>query len=1111
MLGLAQLVFRGYGRVNMDVNSQIQVSGRPDEPVKVVLGKVDLLTLGTKRDLGIETPHSRIQLKHTQVHVSVDADGTTLTVIQGQVRFYNEYGQQTVGRTDAQGNQIVEQSTARRDEAPTKPVSVSVADLSQLIAWEATVESLTVPIEVPLAPPGAKLERLLPQRERAARLNPEDADARVAWGDVLQDAGRLVEARAAYDRALELQPGHVKAQAHRAQLDLREGNQDEAVAAFTALDGGAPASAEGALGLAMVALSRGDVAGAAEPLNRAAARDPNDPRVPTFRGLALLRNNDLVGAEAALRRAGSFAPAHAYRSYLLTLRNQLPEAAAAAAEAVKLAPDSSLSHQAQASALFYAGKTGEAEAEIKEALKANPVSAPAWLTQAKIIAAQDRLGEAVRAARQAVALDPRNPVGYTTLGVMLLARNDTEGAERMFKEAQKRAPDLSEAWTGLAQVSIQRGQFNQALQRQEGALDPDRADTAAALNNLGAIYLARGELDKAREKFLQAADPRSPWKLPLANLAQVYLEQNQYAKALQAAEEAARGGENSAVLRTTLARVFKRLGRTDRALAELQQAEALDPDYPQAQFQLARLYLDQGRDQDALRSILRAASVHPGAMVENRLYARTEATLAGGNNGGRQLDGKTDGRALNGVLSYFMSGTHSRSDNDRLPNAEQEQTFGEALAGYERNPSHQWLLYSTKLDQRNGRPGLLINNSRDLDFRSEFEGEEAHLIHRLSTGLRSNLTLKVGFRNIDLEDRNPNSLTSVDPKQIRRLVSRNDHLLAEARWDARISPASRLTAGFGWRDERRRVNGEILGVIDPTTGSPRPGPLDPDVRVDATARTFYAEWWRRANDRLELKVGGRLDRSSEANALGLPKVVLQYRPSGRSYLVFLTYPTFPSDATEISPVEAWSQPFGIDRVGYTDSGYARSYELHYQHPSSRLSMLTITAFTREARGLLLDLEDPQYAPTSNLFLVARARIRGAQMAYEHGFSPTFSVRLFVRYADTEDRATGQELPYFSNWQGGLRFDYLNRAGWRGFLALTQEGPRVTLDTRSLDPDARRRLAGSTLVDLRIARQLDTLHSLFVQVSNLLDRDRAPFEGYPASGRTILGGIEYRFK
>jgi Flp pilus assembly protein TadD len=990
-------------------------------------------------------------------------------------------------------------------------------DPSGIIAWEATVEALAFSIELPLTPPGDPLDRLLLRRERAVSLSPADASTVLALADVQHALGRLPEAAASYDRALTLldgQPqgdGRLRAQARRAQLDLHAGRLDEATAAFQRLADTAPASPEGPLGLALTQLATGRAAPALPLLERATTLAPRDPRPLAFRGVAKLRQGDVAGAEADLRGAlaldGSFYPAHAYLSFLLTLKGDVAASVTMAREAVTLAPHSGLAREALANALLFAGQPEAAEVEVNQALAANPLSAAARLTQAKLLVATDRLSEGVTAAQQAVALDPKSPVAHTTLGTLLLAQNNPTRAEREFRQALALAPTLASAQTGLSSVYTLRGQLGEALAQQKAALALD-ATSAGAHNNLGAVYLAQGKLSAAVAEFRQAAALQPRWGLPHANLAQAYLEENRYAEAVSEGEAAVRLGEDSAVLRTTLARVYARQQRLDRALAELRQAEALDPDYPQAQFQLARLFLTQNRDQDALKAILHATSVEPGAMVENRRYARTEATLAGGSLDTRQFEGKTDGRVLSAHGSYFLDASGNQTDHDRT-NGDERQQFGLGLFGLDWNPSHQWLVYGSKIHRKNGRPGREIGGAaEDADFRSEFDGWETHAVHRVATGRSSHLMLKVGTRTSDLLDRNPNSLlpdpaTALDRKPYSRLDSRVEQTLAEGRWDGDLTRQDRLTLGFAWRDEDRRLNGD-LGVVDLTPTGPvfRREPVR--VNDSATLRTFYGEWRHHASDRFELKLGGYLGRTAGTDSVALPKIVARYRPAGHSFLVFLAYPLFRAEVTELSPVEAWAQPFGFDQLAFSEDGSAMSYELHYQQPMSRLSLLTLSAFTRNAHGLLLDLEDPRFAPAPTRLLVTRAQVSGGQAALEHSLSSTLTARVFGRFQDTEDRRTQNELPYFPQWQGGTRLDYLDRAGWRCFAALTYVGRRFA------DGANTRKLSGFGVVDLRIARQLNLHQNLFLQINNVLDRKYTVYEGYPEAGRSVVGGVEYRF-
>jgi tetratricopeptide (TPR) repeat protein len=1038
-------------------------------------------------------------VRGTEFDLQLAADQTaTLTVVEGEVDFRNDQGAVLVATS--------QQSVARPGQAPTPPV---VVDPSGIIAWEATVEALAFSIELPLTPPGDPLDRLLLRRERLASLSPGDPTAVLALADVQHALGRLPEAAASYDRAITLlggQPqgeGRLLAQARRAQLDLRAGRLDEATVAFQRLADAAPVSPEGPLGLALVQLATGRVATALPLLERAAALAPRDPRPITFRGVVKLRQGDLAGAEADLRGAlaldSSFYPADAYLSFLLTLKGEVAAAVTTAREGVALAPYSGLAREALANALLFAGDLAAAEVEVNQALAVNPLSAAARLTQAKLLVATDRLPEGVAAAQQAVALDPKSPIARTTLGTLLLAQNNPARAEREFRQALTLAPTLASAQTGLSSVYTRRGQLEEAFAQQKAALALD-ATSAAAHNNLGAIYLAQGKLSAAIAEFRQAVALQPRWGLPHANLAQAYLEENRYAEAVAEGEAAVRLGEDSAVLRTTLARVYRGQQRFERAAAELRQAEALDPDYPLAQFLLSQLFRAQDRDQDALKAILHALSVEPGAMVENRLYARTEAMLAGGSLDTREWEGKTDGRVLSGRGSYRVDVNGSQTDHDRA-NGDERRQFGLGLFGWDWNPSHQWLLYGSKLHRKQGQPGREIaGEPEDANFRSEFDGWETHLLHRVATGRSSHLTLKVGTRTSDLVDRNPDAGTTADVKPFQRLDNRLEQTLAEGRWDADVTRRDRLTFGFAWRDQDSRLNGLLSATAPGSTGAAEATHLE----NSGTQRTFYSEWRHQAGDRFDLKVGGYLDQSSSVDSLALPKVVARYRPAGHDYLVFLAYPIFRTDATELSPVEAWAQPLGFDRLGFTEDGWAMSYELHYQRPMSRLSMLSLSAFTRSARGLLLEVEDASLAPAPTRPAVARARVTGAQAALEHTLSSTLTARLFAGFQDTEDRRTGRELPSFNPWEGGLRLSYVDRAGWRNFIRFRYEGRRFA------DLANQRRLPGFFVVDLRLERQLSLRRALFLEITNLLDRRYEPFAGYPAAGRRIVGGAELRF-
>jgi tetratricopeptide (TPR) repeat protein len=988
-----------------------------------------------------------------------------------------------------------------------------VVDPSQIVAWEATVESLVIPIEDPLVGgQPAELERVLRERQDAANANPNDAEAQTRLGDVLQDLGRLADASAAYERALALQPNHRAAREHLALLRLREGRLQEAAEGFNRTLAAAPEAAEGLLGVGLVRLAEGDGAHAVTQLERAATASADNPRPATFLGVARLRQGQVAAAEASFRRAiaarPDYYPAQAYLSYALTVRGDVKAAEEAARRAVALAPASPLAHEALANAQFYAGKHSEARKEIEGVLATNPLSASAHLLDAKILVATNRLPEGIEAAQRAVGLDPESAPAHSTLGVLYLADKDREHAEREFREALKLAPGMAAARTGLAAVLAQRGEFTRALSENQAALGLD-SGSAAAHNNIGAIFLSEGKLDAAVAEFQAAIERQPEWGLPYSNLALAYLEQQRYKQAVDAGETAVKLGERSAPLHTTLARIYQRQNRQDRALIELRQAVALDPDYAQAFFQYSQVLLNRVEDRDAVRSLLRGAILDPGAITDNRLYARTDASLAGGSLATGSLGGQTSGIGLDANLSYFLSGQAARTDGYRQQNSDQRQDFELGLFGLQGGADHRWLLYGTLFDQGGGRPGREINGHvDDPNYRSDFSGEELHLLHRVSTGPSSSLTLKLGARDRQLNDRNPDSLEGlpaelpIDPKPFQKLETTVGQFLGEGRWDTQLGDRDRLTLGASVSHENRKTRG-LLGEIQQTDAGPVFRRVWVEERESPTTTTLYAEWRRTFGKRFALTLGDIFGTQSGVTSVNRPKLVAQYRPDATSNLVFLVYPTFRSDVSELSPVELWAQPFGFDQLNLVDDGLAMSYELHYIRPASDSSVWSLSAFRRNVHGLLIDLEDPQLAPAPSRLPVRSAQIDGAQVAYERWLTHTLTGRVWARYQTTSDASAG-ELPYFPDWQGGFQFDYLDRSGWRAGLGTTWVGSRFA------DRENTNRLSGFLLVDLRLEKQLTLRHSLFVQINNLLNRSYARFDGYPEARRTIIGGLAWRF-
>jgi Flp pilus assembly protein TadD/peroxiredoxin len=138
--------------------------------------------------------------------------------------------------------------------------------------------------------------------ERAAQANP-NASTLYRLGTLLAKSGEPAKARAAYERALALQPDLAEALNDLGALQAQGGDLEGAVTRFRAALAATPdyPDALNNLGYALLVMGRGDEA---KPLyERAIALQPDFPEALNNMGLLLGRAGDLDGAERYFRQA----------------------------------------------------------------------------------------------------------------------------------------------------------------------------------------------------------------------------------------------------------------------------------------------------------------------------------------------------------------------------------------------------------------------------------------------------------------------------------------------------------------------------------------------------------------------------------------------------------------------------------------------------------------------------------------------------------------------------------------------------------------------------------------------------------------------------------------
>ncbi|MFB3882799.1 MAG: tetratricopeptide repeat protein [Armatimonadota bacterium] len=1087
-------------RLTLGENTEV-VLQEPKKPSgwRVLLGRVVAFVVGSSR-LEARSPSAVAAAEGTVFALDVQEDGATvLTVIEGRVRFFNDLGSVTVLAS--------QQSTARIGQPPTRPI---VIDPSSLLAWEASLQTMTFPLECPLVSTDpAWLESELARREQAAQASPNAAGEQAALAEVLLDLHRTDGALAHAQRAVELSPETASAHGVLGYAFWQAGFPSEAEEQFTIASGMEPNDAGWQVGLALVALGQRNPAPAVGTLTRAASLAPDDPRPWAYLTIAYLRLGDLNSASAAASEAQRLAPksalANSYLSYVRLAEGRLEDAVSAAENAAAEAPQSAIAYEALGTALAFADRGPEARQALDRALSLNPLLAGAHLARAKLLAGEGEIEAALAEAQYAVSIEPESAPAHSTLGLLFLLTRDTERADREFQQALVTEPTLSEARTGWGMVLAKRGRFREAVQQQEMAVSLD-TDSASAQNNLGALYASDGRTDEAVEHLMRAVELQPGWGMPYVNLALLRLEQNRIRDALEAGERAVALGERSALAHTALARIYLKQGRVDRALSELRQAVALDDQYPQAHYQLAQFYVAQDRPRDAVRAIVGAVTMDPSSMLESRRYARTEATVAAGSFGRRKLDVRHSDLADEGHLSYFVSGLLEGDDGFREINQDESSRFLEGIAGYQAGPTQQLVLLATGFDNDAGLPGPVTAASlADPDDRQDFSGHDAVLAYRRRLSPHATSTVKYTSRDSRLRFWNPDSLVG-DDDPFQRLEHESSQHSPEIRVDAEVSGRSSLSLGYAQLRETTDSDG-IVSLFDPATGEFTPGPFS--VHGEPDASTAWIELRSQLRDRFSLTIGEYWGRESGFSHVQSPKVVALYRPDRSTWWAFLVNPLFRADVSELAPVEALADPHGLRPLNFAGNGLGRSYEVQFQRQGGRSSTTHASLSYQHVRSLLVDVEDPALTGLPSRVLLSSGHRWVADASHEQWLSDTLSGRAWVRWQSSRGdfpdvQASGVVWPYTPSWQAGARLDYISTRGWLVGLEATILGDRFA-DSRN-----RREVSGHGLLDLRVEYRNDYDHSYFLRFADLAHREAETFEGFPQAGRTVLVGLEFRF-
>jgi tetratricopeptide (TPR) repeat protein len=381
------------------------------------------------------------------------------------------------------------------------------------------------------------------QLEAAARATPPLLRALCALGDADLASGDAEAALARYQLVLRAHATHPGAAIGAAEARLQLGRElPEALRTLQAVEAD-PTSAPRArdrlrmdLAMARLLAATGHAPQALNRLQTAASQRPDRPEIAAAQAEVLSRIGAFDRALRAARGAVKLAPGEAsYRELVARLQldseryaDLLTETASAPTRTIRLY---------RGIALFRLGNASGARHEF-EAMRRDgkmPADAAAWMALAELALGHRREAEAIT---QALLSAPTpGALAFVARARLDLASSRADLAERRFREALARDPDVPEARVDLGSLLLARGRAAEASDVLEKAVATNPGDFAARLA-LGRARAATGDAAGAARELQAALEIRPRDSAALVELATARLALGDPAASRQAAEQA---------------------------------------------------------------------------------------------------------------------------------------------------------------------------------------------------------------------------------------------------------------------------------------------------------------------------------------------------------------------------------------------------------------------------------------------------------------------------------------------------------------------------------------------------------------------------------------------
>lgn len=360
--------------------------------------------------------------------------------------------------------------------------------------------------------------------KEADKLNPEDVRAKVGLAQGYINQGKIKEAEAEVDIALQRKATSPEALVLKGELRRLDQDLNGAVAAFDKAIEGNENNVLARLGRAASLIDLNRDAEAQTDVQVVFDRSPNHPLANYLTALMAAKKKDYVGAQESLQQAGKFLDRHMPSVFLSGAvhyaLNQLEQAVDKLEQYTATVPNNVRARKLLAAALVRKREPRRA-LEVLQPLVGKVNNDPQLLSLLGSANMQvGNFNEGNEFFRQASEIAPDVASIRTQLALSSLARGQSDSAVGELEQAITIDPDARQAGVLLALVKLRQGDFDGALEAAE-KLRKTLKENPLPDNLMGAAYLGKGDVDKARRTFEGALEKYPDFHPARMNLAQL--------------------------------------------------------------------------------------------------------------------------------------------------------------------------------------------------------------------------------------------------------------------------------------------------------------------------------------------------------------------------------------------------------------------------------------------------------------------------------------------------------------------------------------------------------------------------------------------------------------